>query len=122
MSVKLINFSQLIHATKYSLEGLLQAFRSEQAFRHEVLILCILIATLWLQDKKISCCLLVISGWLFVMIIELLNSAIEKAFDLITTQIHPDIKSGKDMASAAIFLSIIINIYLWCYVFIYDGY
>lgn len=117
MSFSLITFHHLIHATKYSLMGLIQAFKSEQSFRHEVIILGILFFLLWFQDKNALHWLITISGWLFVMIIELLNSAIEKIFDLITTDIKPIIKAGKDMASAAIFLAIIINIGLWFYLF-----
>lgn len=117
MLANLVKFRHLIHATKYSLMGLIQAFRTEQAFCHEVVVLGILPFLLWFQEKKPLQWLIIISGWLFVMIIELLNSAIEKIFDLITTEIKPTIKAGKDMASAAILLSITINIGLWLYIF-----
>lgn len=119
MSIKLVDFSHLLHATKYSLIGLRQAFRSEQSFRHELIILLILIALLWLQKKESIYWIMILSSWLFVMIIELINSAIEKVFDLITTGKNSVIKMGKDIASAASFLAIIMNIMLWCYVFIF---
>lgn len=115
----LINPHHLIGATRHSLAGLVTAFRGEQAFRHEVLLLPVLAALLAFTGKPFGIWLLVLCGWMFVMVVELLNSAIEKACDTITLERHPGIKSAKDMASAAIFIAMIINSLLWIRVFLF---
>lgn len=51
--------------------------------------------------------------WIVLMALELVNSATEKAFDLIDENFRPEIKAGKDMLSAAIFLMVCLNIFLW---------
>lgn len=51
--------------------------------------------------------------WLIVMAFEMINSAVEKAFDMIDEKYRPEIKAGKDMLSAAVFLMVCFNIILW---------
>jgi len=108
----------LVNATRNSLSGLLTAWKGEQAFRHEGIVLVILAAVLAYTGKTPAEWLLVLGGWLFVMVVELLNSAIEKTCDLVTTEFRPLIKAAKDMASSAIFLAILINAGLWLHVFV----
>ena len=50
---------------------------------------------------------------MIVMALELVNSAVEKAFDLIDKSFRPEIKAGKDMLSGAVFIMISMNIILW---------
>ena len=114
---KFINPKHLLGATKNSLSGLVFAWKGEQAFRHEVLVLVVLVILLAVTGKTIGEWLLVLGGWLAVMIVELLNSADEESFDLVTTEWNEHVKRGKDMASAAIFLTMLINAGLWLYVF-----
>ncbi len=110
----------LYHATIYSILGLIHAFKTEQAFQQECLVLLFLILALFFQEKDFLSWVIVINGWLFVISLELINSTLEKIFDLITQKQHPFIKLGKDMASAAVFITIIINIFIWIYIFIYS--
>ena len=112
-----INFVHLLGATKHSLAGLARAWREEQAFRHEVLVLIALFALLFITGKPFATGVLVVGCWLGVMVVELLNSAIENAFNLITMEFNDRVKAGKDMASAAIFLAILANAGLWIVVF-----
>ncbi len=114
----LIHPAHLYRATRHSLAGLVHAFRAEQAFRHEVLVLPLLCAALALTGKDFDAWLLVLGGWLIVMLAELLNSAVEEAFDLISGERNPHIKAGKDMASAAIFLALVVNAGIWVRVFL----
>ena len=114
---KLINPKHLLGATKNSLSGLVFAWKGEQAFRHEVLVLIVLALMLAATGKSAGQWLLVLGGWLGVMVVELLNSADEESFDLVTTEWNERIKRGKDMASAAIFLAMVINAGLWLHVF-----
>ena len=106
---RFINPKHLMGATKNSLSGLVFAWKGEQAFRHEVLVLVVLAALLAVTGKDAGQWLLVLGGWLGVMVVELLNSADEESFDLVTTEWNEHVKRGKDMASAAIFLAMIIN-------------
>jgi len=117
MDGKLSCVSHLIEAARCSLEGLDRAWHEEQAFRHEALVLGVLFLLLLLTEKSLGQTLFVLGGWLVVMSVELLNSAIENAFDLIDQEPNERVKAGKDMASAAIFLVIAVNVGLWLYVF-----
>lgn len=115
---RFINPKHLMGATKNSLSGLAFAWKGEQAFRHEVLVLAVLAVLLAATGKSAGEWLLVLGGWIGVMVVELLNSADEESFDLVTTEWNEHVKRGKDMASAAIFLAMIINAGIWAYVFL----
>ena len=80
-------------------------------------VLVILLLALIVTGKDFGEWLLVIGGWLGVMVVELLNSAIEEAFDLVSTEWNARIKAGKDMASAAILVAMIVNVGIWAFVF-----
>lgn len=113
-----INPGHLCRATCHSLAGLMHACRAEQAFRHEVVVFALLCATLAIMRKPFGDWLLVAGGWLCVMITELLNSSVEEAFNLISSEWNAHIKAGKDMASAAVFLAILVNAGIWMWVFL----
>ncbi len=115
---RVINIGHLFGATRYSVSGLVRAWRGEQAFRHEVMVLPVLVVLLLFTGGSGAEWLLVLGGWLVVMAVELLNSAIEQVFDRISTDWSPQIKAGKDMASAAVFLLLMINAGIWLYVFL----
>ena len=51
--------------------------------------------------------------WLIVMALELVNSSVEKAFDLIDENYRPEIKAGKDMLPSAVFIMVCFNIFSW---------
>ena len=78
----------LIHSTRYSLKGLRAAFRHESAFRQE-LALCLVLVPLawWIGDTPVEWILLVGSCFM-VLIVELLNSAIESVVDRIGPERH----------------------------------
>jgi diacylglycerol kinase (ATP) len=121
MEDKVSGVSHLVGAARYSLQGLARAWREEQAFRQEAIVLGILFLALVLTEKSLGLMLLTVGGWLFVMSIELLNSAVENAFNLIDREPNDRVKAGKDMASAAIFLAIAANVGLWIFVFFVCG-
>ena len=114
---RFINPKHLMGATKNSLSGLAFAWKGEQAFRHEVLVLAVLAVLLAATGKSAGEWLLVLGGWIGVMVVELLNSADEESFDLVTTEWNEHVKRGKDMASAAIVLAMVINAGVWVYIF-----
>lgn len=105
--------ARLWNAVFYSLEGFSAAFRNEDAFRQEVLLALILIPiALHAHVSGIGKALLV-GSVLLVLVIELVNSAIEAATDRISLEEHVLAKRAKDMASAAVMLSLINVPVIW---------
>ena len=104
---------RLINATRYSLDGLIHALKNEQSFQYEAIVFVILCVILLLIDLEIIHKFFMATMWLIVMAFELINSAVEKAFDLVDKSFRPEIKAGKDMLSGAVFIMISMNIILW---------
>lgn len=96
----------------YSMDGFKAAWQ-EPAFRLEM-ILCIIAipAALIFADSNIEKAILIGSLFL-VLITELLNTGIEKAIDRVSLEIHPLSKKAKDIASAAVLLSLINAAVIW---------
>ena len=107
----------LFKALGYSLAGLVCALKSSTAFRQECIVLLVICAALALTGKGAGWWLRCVCAWLAVMAGELLNSALEEAFNRITTEYSPGVKAGKDMASAAVFVLMLANAGVWLYVF-----
>ncbi|MDR1378393.1 MAG: diacylglycerol kinase [Synergistaceae bacterium] len=104
---------RLCRSTGYSLSGFLCALKEEQAFQLEALVLAVLLGVLLWARLSFLMSTTLLAGWLVVMAFELVNSAVERAFDLIDKERNPQIKAGKDMLSAAVFLLIMFNLFLW---------
>ena len=105
--------ARLYHATRYSLSGLFCAFKQEQAFRYEAIVLVFILFVLsWLRPP-FSVAVALAGAWLSVMVFELVNGAVERAFDLIEKEYNAQVKAGKDMLSASVFLMISFNVLLW---------
>lgn len=105
--------THLIHSTRYSWKGLKAAFRNEAAFRQEVVIAAVLLPLAWwLADTPVTWLLLVGSLFL-VLIVELLNSAVENVVDRIGTEHHELSGRAKDIGSAAVMLSLIMAGLTW---------
>ena len=106
----------LLHAwraTGIALQGLRAAWRHEDAFRQEVLIAAVAIPVALLLPASPLGKALMISSILLVLIVELLNSALESAVDHTSLEQHPLAKRAKDIASAAVFLSIVNALAVW---------
>jgi len=97
----------VLNATHYSLAGLAAAAKHEDAFRQE-LILVVLLApvALWLGNTGVERALL-IGSLILVLIVELLNSAVEATVDRISFENHRLAKRAKDIGSAAVMLSLV---------------
>lgn len=104
---------RICNASAYSINGLRNALKNEQAFRYETVVFCVLCMVLCIVPLSLMRCLFLAGMWVIVMVLELVNSATEKAFDLIDKNFRPEIKAGKDMLSAAVFIMICFNIFLW---------
>ncbi len=104
---------RLVNAAGYSLHGFVSAYRHEDAFRQEVLLAALLIPlALFLHVGGIAKALM-IGSVLLVLIVELLNSAIEAAVDRISLDRHRLSKRAKDIGSAAVFLSLVNVVCVW---------
>lgn len=104
---------RLLNATRYSLAGFAEAIRKEDAFRQELLLAAVLIpAGLWLGGSATDKALLV-GCILLVLIVELLNSAIEATVDRVSLDEHHLAKRAKDMGSAAVMLALINAAAVW---------
>ena len=107
---------RLLNATRYSWQGFRAAYHSEEAFRQEVWVAVVLIpAGLWLGDGGVEKVLLV-GSVLLLMIVELLNSAIESVVDRFGPEWNEFAGRAKDMGSAAVFLAIGILWLTWALV------
>ncbi|RTQ98911.1 diacylglycerol kinase [Halomonas nitroreducens] len=103
----------LVHSTRYSLKGLKAAFRHEAAFRQELGI-CVVLLPLaaWIGREPVEWILLV-GSCLLVLIVELLNSAIESVVDRIGPDRHELSGRAKDIGSAAVMLSLVLVGLTW---------
>ena len=104
---------RLLNAFRYSCSGLKEAYRNEDAFRQEVLLAAILIPLAFWVSPEIIERALMIGSVLLLLIVELLNSAIEAAVDRISLDDHPLAKRAKDIGSAAVLICIINLIVIW---------
>lgn len=104
------------NALFYSLDGLKSAWRKEQAFVEESVLFVILAPTaLWLGDSGLERAVLLACLFL-VMVVELLNSAIEAVVDRFGDEWHELAKQAKDMGSAAVLLALINTVVVWALV------
>jgi diacylglycerol kinase (ATP) len=104
------------NALLYSFDGLRAAFRHEDAFRQEVLLACVLIPVALLLPAGGVGRALMIASILLVLIVELLNSAVETTVDRISLENHQLAKRAKDIGSAAVFLSLVNVAVVWALV------
>lgn len=104
---------RLVDATRYSLQGLAAAWKHEAAFRQEVAIAALLLPLgLWLGRSGVEKALLAASV-LAVLVVELLNSAIEAVVDRASPDTHELAGRAKDLGSAAVMLSIAAACLVW---------
>ncbi len=107
--------SRMWRATINSRNGLAFAFRSEQAFREELVALLIAIPLAWLIGVTPVRRLELVMVVLLLMVVELLNTAIEKLADRLTTDHDLQIGRVKDMGSAAVGVTLLIAGAFWLF-------
>jgi len=104
---------RIVDATGYTVKGLSAAWRGESAFRQETMLAVLLApAAFWLGRSLLETALLLLT-LAFVLITELLNSAIEAVVDLTSPQFDELAGRAKDMGSAAVFLSLGTVVVVW---------
>lgn len=101
------------NAFRYSLSGLRAAYRNEDAFRQESLLAAILIPLALLLPTPALGKALMVASVLLVLVVELLNSAIEAAIDRISLDHHRLSKRAKDIGSAAVLVALVNVVATW---------
>jgi diacylglycerol kinase (ATP) len=95
------------NALFYSMAGLRAAFQHEDAFRQEAILAVLLVPTALLLPVSGVGKAIMIAAVLLVLIVELLNSAVEAAVDRVSLENHRLAKRAKDIGSAAVFVSLV---------------
>ena len=104
---------RVIQATLFSLQGLRWAWKYEQAIRQEIIVLVLILpVAFWLDVSGLER-LLMIGSWGLVIIVELLNSAVEATVDRIGIEHHKLSGRAKDIGSAAVFCAILLSLATW---------
>ncbi len=103
---------------KYSMAGLLPTLQSEAAFRQEVILASVLVPVAFMVSVDVAQRILLLSSVMLVMVVvELINPAIEATLDRVPLDHHPLVKRAKDMGSAAVFLTLANALLTWGIVF-----
>jgi len=105
--------SRLFKALGYTWDGLKAAAQHEEAFKQELMVIVPLSIVAWLVPVSFVERAMLFSVLQLILIVELLNSAIEANTDHISLERHPLAKRAKDMGSAAVFLAIVIAASVW---------
>ncbi len=104
---------RVLNATLFSFQGLRWAWKYEQAIRQEIIILFIaIVVALWLHVSPVEK-LMLVGSWVLVIIVELLNSAVEATVDRIGIEHHKLSGRAKDIGSAAVFCAILLSFVTW---------
>ncbi|PPD12977.1 MULTISPECIES: diacylglycerol kinase [Methylophilus] len=104
---------RLINAFGYSMDGFKAAYQHEDAFRQEVWLSLVLIPLAFYLEAEALHRILMVGSVLLVMIVELLNSAVEAVVDRVSIERHALAKRAKDIGSAAVLLALINLCVVW---------
>lgn len=104
---------RVLTALGYSLDGLRAALRNEAAFRQEAILAVVLVSAAFFMPVSGIGKALLVGAVMLVLVVELLNSALEAAVDRISLENHPLAKRAKDIGSAAVFLSLVNVPLMW---------
>lgn len=112
---------RLWQALLYSLSGLVVAWHDEEAFRQEMVLAAVMLPlAFWLAPSLIAL-LLMVGSVLLVLVVELLNTAVEATINRIGPEIHPLSKKAKDTASAAVLIALLNAGLVWGALLVYSA-
>ena len=104
---------RIVFSVVYSVKGLVAAFRHEAAFRQELMVAAVGLPVAFLLDVSRTERLLLIMVTVMLLVVELVNSAVEAVVDRIGPEFHELSGRAKDMGSGAVFLSLLLWFYVW---------
>ncbi len=113
MKANKTGFARIFAAFFYSADGLRSSFKHEAAFRQELLLFIIFLPVLFVLPVPLQFKSLLFAANTLVLIVELLNSAVESVVDLVSPEYNVYAKRAKDMGSAAVLLSLFLALLLW---------
>ena len=113
MKANKTGLARIFGAFFYSADGFASAFRNEAAFRQELVLYIFLLPVLYFLPISLLFKCLLFSANTMVLIVELLNSAVESIVDLVSPDYNIYAKRAKDMGSAAVLLSLLLAATLW---------
>ena len=105
---------RLMNAAKYSAQGFRGAWQTEEAFRQEAILACVMLPVAVLLPVTTVEKLLLILGLFIVLFDEILNTANEAVVERFGGEIHPLSGKAKDLGSAAVLLALTICAIIWC--------
>ena len=105
--------NRIVRALQFSFDGISWAARWETSVRHEIFVLAAAVPLGLLLAANVWQLLALVGVIVLVLIVELLNTAIEKLADRVSRQRDPAIKAVKDMGSAAVFLTLVLAGLVW---------
>ena len=116
MAGRTLDAGRVLRALRYSYAGLRAVFLREAAFRQELILAAALVpAAVWLGDDGVERALM-IGSLLLVLIVELLNSAVETVVDRFGAELHDLSGRAKDIGSAAVLISLVNVPIVWALV------
>ena len=115
---KKMSFQRFLNSIKYSVDGLCNAYRNEQSLWLHAMCTVLIIFLGFILGISFNQWAVIVIALVIVLAVELLNTAIEAAVDLITKEVHPLAKVAKDCGSAAAFVSSIMVFIICCFIFI----
>ncbi|ALQ09457.1 MULTISPECIES: diacylglycerol kinase [Pseudoalteromonas] len=111
--IKRQGLMRLIFTLSHSFNGLKWMSRFEAAFQQELALFSLLGVFVWLQEIALKDKLLLIASLLFVLFAELVNTAVEVVVDRIGSEYHELSGLAKDIASASVFIAMLIAALIW---------
>lgn len=106
---------RVYNAFFYSMNGFKACFKTEEAFQQEVVLALVMLPASFFVGQTMLEQIILISVIIFVLVVELLNTGIERAIDRISFDKHDLSKEAKDMGSAAVLLSLALAGFIWGY-------
>jgi diacylglycerol kinase (ATP) len=101
------------NATRFSMQGVRAAWEGEAAFRVEVLLASIMLPVAIALDVNSLERIALVATVMLVLIVELINSAIEATVDRVGAELHPLSGRAKDLGSAAVFVALLLAVFTW---------
>lgn len=111
-------FTRIINAAGYSWAGFKAAYVNEAAFRQELWLVIALTPIAMIYGPSYADKAILMASLIFILLIEILNSALEAVVDRFGDELHTLSGRAKDMGSAAVLLAFIITALVWLSVFI----
>jgi len=106
-------FNRLFYSIKNSLSGLADAWLTESSFRQLFMVVTVLLVVALCVDVSTVDRLFLVSSCFLLLVVELLNTAIESAIDRVSLELHPLSKRAKDMGGAAQLVTMLMTVTIW---------